>query len=170
MSDEKNDPKARKNADAVPAPKGVSIMVLILTAVVAAGTAGGAALFVSKRMAHQAQSRHAAAIEAPPAHAAPGFTLPLEPFVVMCVDRTHSFHAMRTTLALEFSPTSKEDEIRPYIPRMRDAALTLLRSTTYEIISDPAQMDHIRSELQSHFQATGVQVLVRVLITDLVVQ
>ena len=56
MSDDKNDPKARKNADAVPAPKGVSMVALILTAVVAAGAAGGAAIFVSKRMAHQAGS------------------------------------------------------------------------------------------------------------------
>ena len=170
MSDDKNDPKARKSTDAVPAPKGVSIVALLLTAVVAAGAAGGAALFVSKRTAHPAASGHAAAVEAPPAHAAPGFTLPLEPFVVMSIDRNHSFHAMRTTLALEFSPSAKEEEIRPYIGRMRDAALTLLRATTYEVVSDPSQMDHIRSELQSHFQATGVQGIVRVLITDLVVQ
>jgi len=171
MSDDKND-KARKGDAPAPSPKGVSVVALILTALVSAGAAGGASLYVSKRTAHPAPAGHAAqaAAHAPAAHAPPGFTLALDPFVLMSADSHRAFHAMRTTLALEFSPATREDDVRPYVARIRDAALSLLRSISYEVASDPAQMDHIRAELQTRFQATGVRGIARVLITDLVVQ
>ena len=171
MSDDKND-KARKGDAAAPTPRGVSVVALFLTAIVSAGAAGGGALYVSKRTAHPAPAAsHGAAHAAPhAANAPPGFTLPLEPFVVMSVDAHRAFHAMRATLALEFTPATHEEDVRPYVPRVRDAALSLLRSTSYEVASDPAQMDHLRSELQTRFAATGVRGIARVLITDLVVQ
>lgn len=169
MSDDKND-KARKGDATAPSPKGVSVVALILTALVSAGAAGGASLYVSKRTAHPAPAAHAPAEHAPAAHAPPGFTLALDPFVLMSADSHRAFHAMRTTLALEFAPATREDDVRPYVARIRDAALSMLRSIPYEVASDPAQMDHIRAELQTRFQATGVRGIARVLITDLVVQ
>ena len=170
MSDDKTD-KARKGDAAAPTQRGVSVVALFLTALVSAGAAGGGALYVSKRTAHAAPSSHGAAHAAPHAsNAPPGFTLPLEPFVVMSVDEHRAFHAMRATLALEFTPSTREEDVRPYVPRVRDAALSLLRSTRYEVASDPTQTDHLRSELQTRFQATGVRGIARVLITDLVVQ
>lgn len=170
MSDDKTDSKALKGDAAAPPTKGVSVVVLILTAVAAAGTAGGASLYVSKRANHAARTAQAAAHAAPAPPALPGFTLALEPFVVMTIDAQHSLHAMRATLALEFASTAREDDVRPYVARIRDATLSLLRSVTYEAASDPAQTDRLRSLLQARLQQTGVQGIARVLITDLVVQ
>jgi flagellar basal body-associated protein FliL len=171
MSDDKTDSKARKGDAAAPPTKGVSVVVLILTAVVAAGAAGGASLYVSKRANHAPRVAPAAAAHAAPAPSAPpGFTLSLDPFVVMTIDAQHSFHAMRATIALEFAPTTREDDVRPYVARIRDATLSLLRAVTYEAASDPAQTDRLRSQLRARFQETGVQGIARVLITDLVVQ
>jgi|GEM_PF-1385659 len=173
MSDDKTDSKARKGDDAAPPTKGVSVVVLILTAVVAAGAAGGAALYVSKRANHAPRTAPAAAHAAhaaPAPTAPPGFTLALDPFVVMTIDAQHSFHAMRATIALEFAPTTREEDVRPYVARIRDATLSLLRAVTYEAASDPAQTDRLRSQLQARLQETGVQGIARVLITDLVVQ
>lgn len=167
MSDDKNDSKARKGDAAAPPTKGVSVVALILTAVVAAGAAGGASLYVSKRTSRAAP--HAPA-PAPARPTPPGFTLALDPFVVMSIDAHHSFHAMRATIALEFGPTAREEDIRPYVARIRDATLSLLRSVTYEVASDPAQTDRLRAQLQARYQDTGVQGIARVLITDLVVQ
>lgn len=167
MSDDKND-KARKGEDPAPS-RGVSVMALILTALMSAGVAGGTSMYVGKRASHEARSSRAAA-PARSFNPRRGFTLQLEPFVLMSIDGRHAFHAMRTTLALEFAPHTLEDDVRPYVARIRDAALSLLRSITYEVASDPAQMDRIRTELQTRFQAIGVQGLARVLITDLVVQ
>ena len=170
MSDDKTDSKARKGDDAAPPAKGVSVVVLILTAVVAAGAAGGAALYVSKRANHAPRTAPAAAHAAPAPTAPPGFTLALDPFVVMTIDAQHSFHAMRATIALEFAPTTREEDVRPYVARIRDATLSLLRAVTYEAASDPAQTDRLRSQLQARLQETGVRGIARVLITDLVVQ
>jgi flagellar basal body-associated protein FliL len=169
MSDDKNDSKARKGDAAAPPTKGVSVVALILTAIVAAGAAGGASLYVSKRTRPAAAPAHAAHA-APSRPAPPGFTLALEPFVVMSIDAHHSFHAMRATIALEFAPTTREEDVRPYVARIRDATLSLLRSVTYEVASDPAQTDRLRSQLQARYHDTGVQGIARVLITDLVVQ
>lgn len=166
MSDDKNDSKAHKGDAAAPPAKGVSVVALILTAVVAAGAAGGASLYVSKRTSRAAPPAHAVAARPVP----PGFTLALEPFVVMTVDAQHAFHAMRATIALEFGPTTRDEDVRPYVARIRDASLSLLRSVTYEVASDPAQTDRLRSQLQARYQDTGVQGIARVLITDLVVQ
>ncbi|MDP3220411.1 MAG: flagellar basal body-associated FliL family protein, partial [Deltaproteobacteria bacterium] len=112
---------------------------------------------------------HAAAA-APARPAPPGFTLALDPFVVMTIDAQHSFHAMRATIALEFGPAAREEDVRPYVARIRDATLSLLRSVTYEAASDPAQTDRLRAQLAARYQDTGVQGIARVLITDLVVQ
>jgi len=174
MSDDNTD-KASKAPDA-PAPRGVSVVTLIVTAIVTAGSAGGASLFVNKRAAHASAGAHGAAgghgaatvVVSP--HAPPGFTLPLEPFVVMCGDANHVLHAMRATLAIEFAATAREEDVRPFVPRVRDAALAQLRAVTYEAASDPTQTDRLRGELQIRFNDTGVPGLVRVLITDLVVQ
>src|SRR4051812_10521753 len=148
MSDDKTDKAAKADA---PAPKGVSVVTLIVTAIVTAGSAGGASLYVNKRAAHAGAGAHAAAGEHGAAagehgativvspHAPPGFTLALEPFVVMCGDAARAMHPMRATLAIEFAATAREEEVRPFVPRVRDAALAQLRAVTYEAASDPAQ-------------------------------
>ena len=174
MSETKDDPTARKGGDLVPAaaPSArFSLLTVLLSVVLAGAAAAGGAIYMAKV---SARSRGAAPAHGSVAVAAstapPGFTLQLEPFVLMCADTQHAFHAMRTTLALEFDTSAKEEDIRPFVARIRDTALTLLRTIAFEVISDPAQMDRVRHDLQARFVGTGVRGLSRVLITDLVVQ
>ena len=53
----------------------------------------------------------------------PGPTVALEPFVLLTPDATKKMHAMRVTLAIEFEEETKEETLKSYTPRVRDAAL-----------------------------------------------
>lgn len=165
---EKKEEAADKKAAAAPAPPrgGVSVVSLVVTAALAAAAAFGGARASG---AHGAQAQHETQHEAP-ATEPPGYTLALEPFLVMAPDNDHHLHAMRVVLAIEFDPRAKEETVRAFVPRIRDSALTHLRTVTYEVASDPHQMDHLRSELLERFRATGAMSATRVLVTDLVVQ
>jgi flagellar basal body-associated protein FliL len=161
MSDK--DDKAPKDK---PAPKkeGVNVVGLVVTAVLA-----GAAAFGGARVA----GARGGGGHGPPRHAQqepPGFTLALEPFLLMAHDTGHRGHPMRVTLAVEFEQSVKEDGVRPFVPRIRDSALAYLRGVTYEDASDPARTEHLRAELLERFRGTGAGGVSRVLITDLVTQ
>lgn len=164
---------SEKKADAPAAPAkggGVSVVGLVATAVFAGAAAFGGAKAADHRgsgtASHDMHSTHDAA----PHVESPGFTLPLDPFLVMSSDTNHTPHPMRVVLAIEFDQTAKEETVRRFVPRIRDSALTHLRTVTYETASDPSQMDHLRSELMERFRSTGVTGVTRVLVTDLVVQ
>lgn len=164
MSEKKEEAADKK---AAPAPRGgVNIVGLIATGVLAAAAAFGGARASG---AHGAQAQHETPHEGP-ATDPPGYTLALEPFLVMAPDTEHHLHAMRVVLAIEFDPRAKEDTVRPFVPRIRDSALTHLRTITFETASDPNQMDHLRAELLERFRATGAMGANRVLVTDIVVQ
>lgn len=164
---------SEKKADAPAAPAakggGVSIVGLVATAVFAGAAAFGGAKAADHRggpTSHDTHDTHDAA----PHVESPGFTLALDPFLVMSSDTNHTSHPMRVVLAIEFDQTAKEETVRRFVPRIRDSALTHLRTVTYETASDPAQMDHLRSDLMERFRSTGVTGVTRVLVTDLVVQ
>ena len=88
----------------------------------------------------------------------------------MAQDAAHHTHPMRVVLALEFDAHAKEETVTPFVPRIRDSAISHLRGISYEMASDPAQMDHLRTELLERFRGTGASGARRVLVTDLVVQ
>ena len=166
---EKKDDKAEKAGDKgeKPAGKGVNLVGVVITAVLA-----GAAAFGGAKVAGARAGGHA---PQPPAHAAPhieppGFTLALEPFLVMAADTNRRTHPMRVVLAVEFEQNVKEENVRPFVPRIRDFTLTYLRSLTYETASNPEHMDHFRADLLERMRGTGAVGVSRVLVTDLVVQ
>lgn len=164
MSDKKDD-AADKKAAPPPARGGVNVVGLLATAVFAAAAAFGGARAAGARGSQAAHSaQHAPQIEPP------GYTLALEPFLVMAQDATHHTHPMRVVLALEFDAHAKEETVTPFVPRIRDSAISHLRGISYEAASDPAQMDHLRTELLERFRGTGATGARRVLVTDLVVQ
>jgi flagellar basal body-associated protein FliL len=144
--------------------------MLILPAVLA-----GAAAFSGVRLgaAHAAApapqaEQHAAAL--PP----PGPTVALDPFLVVTLDSSKKTHAMKVTLAVEFEGNgkeeSKEDALKGFVPRIRDAALSYLRVMTYEDAMDSNHSDKMRADLLDKFRAAGAVGAARVLVTDLVVQ
>lgn len=140
------------------------IVGMVLPAVLAAAAAfGGAKLSGMHRAAPAAPVEH---VEAPKP---PGPTLALDPFVLTIPDQARKIHPMKVTLAIEFDAKAREDEFKALVPRIRDAALSYLRTLTYEDAVDPAESDKMRPEILGRLKAAGTDAE-RILITDLVVQ
>lgn len=160
MSDEEETPQ---KPEAPPARQG--LVGLLMGAVFPALLAGGAA-FGAVRFSRPAAAHEAAAPEPKP----PGPTLQLEPFLVTIPDASKRSHAMKVTLAVELDPKSKEETLKSYLPRIRDAFLTHLRTETYEAALDQAHAEKLKGELVVCAREAGVTNVERVLITDFVVQ
>jgi flagellar basal body-associated protein FliL len=165
MSDDKKTPAA----PAAPATGGGGagkILGILLPAIIAGGASFGGAKFAS---GHQAPAAPAAE------HAeakAPGPTLALEPFLLTVPDGTKKAHAMKVTIAVEFDAASikGEEGFKTLVPRIRDSALSYLRTLTYEEVLDPTAGDTMRKDLLEKTQSSGAPGAQRVLITDFVVQ
>jgi flagellar basal body-associated protein FliL len=157
-----------KKAEPPPPKKGLSpVIAMVVTGLIAGGAAFGGAKLSSAHAAGPAlQSAEKVALVPPP----PGPTVALEPFVLLTPDSTKKMHAMRVTLAIEFEEKAKEETLKSFTPRIRDAGLTYLRSLTYEDALDSGKSDKLRTELLERFRSVGAVAAVRVLITDLVIQ
>jgi flagellar basal body-associated protein FliL len=140
-------------------------VTLLVTAVIAGGGAFGGAKLSAARAAGPAVVEHVA-IAAPP----PGPTVTLEPFVLVTPDTAKKMHAMKVSLAVEFEEKVKEDTLKSFTPRIRDATLNYLRGLSYEDAVDSGKSDKLRTDLLERFRAVGAVAATRVLITDLVVQ
>jgi flagellar basal body-associated protein FliL len=166
MSEKKEAPS--KQDEAKPSGR-VNVILPIITAVIAGGAAFGGVRYANGR---SAAPSHAAPAEAPhpPVVTTPGFTLALDPFLVMSSDPSHRNHPMRVALAIEFDQNVTEANARLFVSRIRDSVLSYLRTLTYEMASDATRMDRMRNELLERVRATGAPPVTRVLVTDLVVQ
>lgn len=166
MSDKKDD--AAPEADKKPAGRGAGMVGNVVSAVIAGAAAFGGARFAAAR----AGGGHAPspAAHAPPRLGPPGYTLALEPFLVMASDANRRPHPMRAVLAVEFEQGVTEEQARAFVSRIRDSVLGYLRTVTYEIASDPERVERLRNDLLDRVRATGAANVSRVLVTDLVVQ
>ena len=139
---------------------------MLVPALLAAGAAYGGT---------RAASAHgpAQAAQMPSHHLAPsrppGPTLPLEPFLVTLFDGARKAHPMKMSIAVEFDAQTKED-LKTFVPRIRDAVLAYLRTLSHEYVTDPANLEKIRSEIVERCRATGATSAEKVLVTDFVVQ
>lgn len=162
---EKNDKKDTPAAAAPPkASKGLGVLGIILPALFAGGAAFGGA------RAAGGHTTKTVIVETPAAPKPPGPTLPLEPFLVTLAEANGKAHAMKVVLAIEFSSLTKEEVIKPLTPRVRDGALTYLRTLSWDTASDRSKIDTIRNELLEAVKKSGASTAERVLITDLVIQ
>jgi flagellar basal body-associated protein FliL len=128
----------------------------------AGAAAFGGGKLTQVHVAHASEAK----VEAKP----PGPTMSLEPFLVSISDATHKPHAMKVTLAVEFESSTKEEALRTYVPRTRDACLSYLRMETFEQASEAETATKVRGELVAHLREAGVVGVERILITDFVVQ
>lgn len=135
---------------------------MILPAVLSGGAAFGGA---------RAAGAHAKAPEAtePAEVVPPGPTVTMEPFLVTVFDGTRKAHPMKMSIAVEFKASAKDD-VRTFVPRMRDGMLAHVRASGYEQVTDPAYIDQLRTELLERCRQAGATNAERVLVTDLVVQ
>ena len=155
-----------KKIDELPLKKGPPIaLAILLPALLAGGAAFGGAKMASAHGGSPAAAERVA-VAAPP----PGPTVALEPFVLLTPDSTKKMHAMKVSLAIEFDEKVKEETLKSFTPRIRDAALTYLRGMTYEDSIDSGKSEKLRAELLERFRSVGAVAATRVLITDLVVQ
>jgi flagellar basal body-associated protein FliL len=149
----------------VPAPaKKGGALGMVLPAILAAAAAFGGAKIAGAHAQPSAQAEHHAE-----EHKPPGPTVPLDPFLVTIPDANKKSHPMKVTLAIEFESTAKEEAIKAFAPRIRDAALSFLRTMTYEQAVDP-DTHRIREDLLERVQKVGATTAERILITDLVTQ
>lgn len=163
-----SDSKEKSEKSEKPAPKGPSKGTMILGIVLPALFAGGAA-FGGARAAGGAAAK-VVHVEAPAVIKPPGPTLALEPFLVTLTDGAGKPHAMKVVLAIEFSNTTKEEVLKPIMPRVRDAALTYLRAVTYDTAADRSKVDGMRNEMLESIKKSGAVSAERILITDFVLQ
>jgi flagellar basal body-associated protein FliL len=143
---------------------GSMVLGIVVPAIVAGAAAFGGAKFAAgaNHAPKAAPSHH----EAEP----PGPTLALEPFVVTINDGAKKPHAMKVTIAIECKAKAKEEALKVMVPRIRDAALSYLRTMTFERATEEGLDDKAREELLERFRKAGVVEAERVLLTDYVVQ
>jgi flagellar basal body-associated protein FliL len=163
-----SDTKDNKPAEAAPTKKGsFNPVALLLPALLAGGAAFGGVKFSAAHAAGSAGPvEHAAVAEVSP----PGPTVALDAFLVLTPDAAKKMHAMKLTIAVEFSDKAKEETLKSYTPRIRDAALGYLRLLSYEDALDSSKTDKVRVDLLERFRQVGATSAQRVLITDLVLQ
>ena len=135
-------PAPAPGADAPPAKKGGAggmLVGVLLSAVLSGGAAFGGARIAGGKAAH-AEEKSVSAVKPP------GPTLALDPFIANISDSEGKPHAVKITLAVELAREMKEEEFKPFIPRIRDTILSYLRTLTAEKLADPAGLELIRKE------------------------
>ena len=165
-------PADTKPAETIDVPAGVppkssaatGILKFLVSALLAAGAAYGGARGAAAHAPAPAAESHKA--EAQP----PGPTVALDPFLVTVPDAKGKGHAMKLSIAVEFEHTQKEEGLKPFAPRIRDAILSYVRGLTHEDASDGAHMEKLRADLLERCHTAGATGAVRVLITDFVIQ
>ena len=159
--------EAKKAAAAAPAEppksgKGGPI-ALLLPAILAGAAAFGGAKISGGPPPAPPHPVEAAASEPP------GPTIALEPFLVSIPDGSRA-HVLKLTLAVELKHLAKEEEFKAYVPRIRDATLTYLRSLTFEEASNSEHLEQLRTDIRERLKTIGATAVENVLITDFVTQ
>lgn len=177
MADEKSKAPPAGTIPPPPVKKGGgggSVVGTIVGVVLTAVLSGGAAFGGAKFGAAQAGGKHEEAEHerAPgiPTVRAPGVTVPLDPFLVGINDAAGKQRAVKLTLVLELRPLEKAEEMKAFVPRLRDSTLSYLRGLTFEEASSAQHVEKMRGELLERYAKLGAIAIDQVLITDFVAQ
>jgi flagellar basal body-associated protein FliL len=149
-------------------------LFLIIGAVLATGgsAAAGAVLGPSLATKGHAQSAAAAAAAASSEHGEEGGELAaLDPIIVDIREANGDAHHLKVGIAVELGKGVTDEEFKRQVPRIRDSAISYLRSLRFDEISSPSKFDPIRTELGERIaHASGKAKVQRVLFTDFVAQ
>lgn len=169
------DEQSSEQEKAVPVKKGPPTIVLLLGAVIATGASAAAGAVLGPSLAGNKPA--AAAHGAPAASASssddgpPGEAATLEPIIVDVREASGELHHLKVGLAIELGHGVTEEEFKKLVPRLRDAAISYLRSLPFDEVTTPAKFDPIRTELGERIaKAAGKDKIKRVLFTDFVAQ
>jgi flagellar basal body-associated protein FliL len=171
MSDSNEAAKAKEPAPAKAKGGGAVGMIvgILIPGLLAAGGSFGGARFAEQHGGAVAKPAHVEP-SLPTEHHPPGPTIALEPFLVAVQDTAKHSHPMKLTVAVEFESTAKEEALKPFIPRIRDAILAHMRSLTYEDAVDQDHAAKLRNDILERIKKAGASSAERILITDLVSQ
>jgi flagellar basal body-associated protein FliL len=98
-------------------------------------------------------------------------TLPLDAIVVDVRGENGEVHHLKIGIALEIKVKVGEEELKGFVPRARDAAITYLRSLTPADVTSNQRFEALRKELSDRIiKAIGKKFVKKILITDFVVQ
>jgi flagellar FliL protein len=143
--------------------KKLVMIVLLLLVFVLAG--GGGALFLLKKKAHAAEDgaeedvaavAHKPGAKADPAH--PPSFLPLEPFVVNLADRDADRYA-QIGIVLEVDSPIFADQMKAYMPAIRNAILMILaHKTSRELLERAGKEDLADEILRETVRPMGIEI------------
>lgn len=163
--------------------KGGGKLFLIIGAVLATGgsAAAGAVLGPSLASKGHAQTapaekdekgaEHGAKGEKGGEHGEEGELATLDPIIVDIREANGDAHHLKVGIAVELGKGVTDEEFKKQIPRIRDSAISYLRSLKFDEISSPSKFDPIRTELGERIaHASGKAKVQRVLFTDFVAQ
>lgn len=149
-------------------------LFLIIGAVLATGgsAAAGAVLGPSLASKGHAQAAPAASASASGEHGEEGGELAaLDPIIVDIREANGDMHHLKVGIAVELGKGVTDEEFKRQVPRIRDTAISYLRSLKFDEISSSAKFDPIRTELGERIaHASGRAKVQRVLFTDFVAQ
>lgn len=168
MSDKPTEPAKEAAGKDVKPKKGLAgaVLGILLPALLAAGGSFGAVKVASKGHAEPAHPPPPPRWDPKP----PGPTIALEPFLVTVQDEGRKPHPMKLTIAVEFEAAVKEETLKAFTPRIRDAVLVYVRSLQYEDVADPRKGEKMREEILERCRKAGAVAAERILVTDMVVQ
>jgi len=150
-------------------------LILILGAVLATGTSAAAGAVIGPALARKGQTAPSPAASAASAeHGAdepPGEVAALDPIIVDVREANGDAHHLKVGIAVELGHGTGEEEWKRLVPRIRDSAISYLRSLSFDEVSSAAKFDSIRSELGERIShAAGKGRVRRVMFTDFVAQ
>jgi flagellar basal body-associated protein FliL len=147
-------------------------LFLIIGAVLATGGSAAAGALLGPSLVGKAQAQAAAAAASAAEHAEEGGELAaLDPIIVDIREANGEAHHLKVGIAVELGKGVTEEEFKKQVPRIRDTAISYLRSLRFDEVSSPAKFDPIRTELGERIaHASGKAKVQRVLFTDFVAQ
>ena len=153
---------------AVPAKKGKKKLIIMVAAAlfVVLGAGGGAAVYFKKKAAHAAEEAAATdeggaagehkAAKRDPKH--PPIFLPLDPFVVNLADKEVDRYA-QIGITLELQDTKFGDELKLYMPAIRNGILMILAHKTSAELLERSGKEMLATQVQREAARTmGIDV------------
>lgn len=162
-------PKKTDQASADAAPKSKSKLILILAVVLSLAAGGGAAWYFLGH--NKSEEKHAAK---KPAEVLPPVFVVLEPFTVN-LRSEETEHYLQVALTLQVKEQPGADQIKLYMPEVRNRLLMLLSSKTAEEILTPEGKSKLAQDIVTSLKKpfapeTPEQSITNVFFTSFVVQ
>jgi len=180
MADDKKPAEAPKDAKKDEAPKAsggkgrfIALGVVALILVGASSAAGAVVAPMFAKAAPPAHEKKADEEEEDEESKEPPTveTLALESIVVDVRGENAEVHHLKIGIAVEIKVKVGEEELKGFVPRARDAAITYLRSLTPADVTAAQRFESLRKELSDRItKAIGKKFVKKILITDFVVQ